>query len=489
MLPILNPLFGQMWFPHEQLECVKNLAKSRQANCRELALREDSQLALVSWNATEVKGTGPQGPQGPRGLQACWHFGHPQTWTQQHFLGEVETVKIPRQSADAGGGGSGGGSGDGESTESALEPLPIVWLMASPGYEKTLQRLLRSFEEAKEPCEVKVRWVPDMKDTTKEGFILMGKLSPSYRVFYFNYVKFLFLFEALLDALTAKQKVPMVVVMDLDVQVFPNWVTTLRRCLEDDGKGTGAAKPLGADVCFLQQAAFGDRRLQQANSGVLVFGGEKGGATGNRAGKDRQHLLRFASFLHALVQRLQAQELLCHLLPFSEPVAFEQLHMNYILNHIRHTVEAFEDGADGNSVEAMRWGIYSPLVAYAGMFLTHAVLTDTVHHATASNVRLKQKLRFLDAAKDFKEDLTHYCPSYRNSYSYSGDSPYSAQQQKQQGVLVRDLSGFQGPLPEFCFYFTGHDPHFGPLLPHHKLFAGFSEEDNEVVLNHLITRL
>ena len=162
---------------------------------------------------------------------------------------------------------------------------------------------------------------------------------------------------------------------------------------------------------------------------------------------------------------------MAQLLPSSEPVAFEQLHLNYVLNFIRKHVER-ERGERGererNRLRVVRWGIYSPLVAYAGMFLTHAILTDTVHHATASNVNLKEKLRFLEAAKVMSEDFRELCP-----VNFEG----------------KILPAFAGPLSEFCFYFTAKDPHFGPLLPHHKLFQGFSEEDNGKVLEHLISRL
>ena len=368
-------------------------------------------------------------------FRACWHFGYVQSWMQDHFR-DSKVINFPRT---------------GQLTEQLglgredVEDVPVLWLMASASYTSTLSRLLASLEAAGEPCLVHVHWVPDMKDTRKEGFILMGEASPSLKIFYFNYAKFLFLFEALLEAVTvtdtSTSKGAMMVVMDLDVQVFPGWTDTLRRCLEpkeakeEEEEGAAAVGTAGADVCFLQQAAFGDRRLQQVNSGVLVFGGQEGQEALSR-------LSRVGSFLHALVARLQAQEVLARLLPDAEPVNFEQLQMNYILKHIRQHVE------DGGR-KVVRWGIYSPLVAYAGMFLTHAILTDTVHHATASNVHLKSKIRFMDASKLLVQDLKTFCP-----LSPSG----------QQLVL--------GPLEEFCFYFTGKDPHFGPLLPHYKLFAG-----------------
>ena len=90
--------------------------------------------------------------------------------------------------------------------------------MASPKYAQTMQRLLSTFHRAKEPLRVSVRWVPDFKDTTREGFQLTGDAPQGRRVYAFNYLKLLFLFEAYLDGVQAKDG--MVVVMDLDVQVY-----------------------------------------------------------------------------------------------------------------------------------------------------------------------------------------------------------------------------------------------------------------------------
>ena len=241
------------------------------------------------------------------------------------------------------------------------------------------------------------------------------------------------------------------------------WTQTLQRCLA----GPGAEGAEGAELCFLQQAAFGDRRLQQANSGVVVFGGR------------RSSVASAVAFFQALAARLQAQEVVARLLPHHDAVAFEQLLMNYVLNDIRkwkekEKEERQKEGEWENELERLedstprlvRWGIYNPLVAYAGMFLTHAVLTNTVHHATASNVDLKQKLRLMDSAQLFVADLRSFCP---------GPLP--------DGRLPAEL-----PLPAFCYYFTGVDPHFGPLLDHFRVHGGFSEQDNMVVIDHLQRR-
>lgn len=73
--------------------------------------------------------------------------------------------------------------------------------------------------------------------------------------------------------------------------------------------------------------------------------------------------------------------------------------------------------------------------------------------------------RYEDGAELFVADLREFCPL--------------------------DPSGFLeiiGPLLEFCYYFIGVDPHFGPLLDHYRVHKGFSETDNLVVLDHLQTR-
>ena len=102
------------------------------------------------------------------------------------------------------------------------------------------------------------------------------------------------------------------------------------------------------------------------------------------------------AFYHALGARLQGQEILVRLLPSLDAVAFEQLLLNYMLQQIRGLVNFTEAEGEMSNLTTVRWGIYSPLVAYAGMFLTAAVLTDTVHHATASNADLRSKLRLMD---------------------------------------------------------------------------------------------
>ena len=61
--------------------------------------------------------------------------------------------------------------------------------MASPKYIKTMDRLLSTFRRAGEPVRVTVRWVPDFKDTTREGFHVTGRISQNQGFYAFNYRK------------------------------------------------------------------------------------------------------------------------------------------------------------------------------------------------------------------------------------------------------------------------------------------------------------
>lgn len=70
-----------------------------------------------------------------------------------------------------------------------------------------------------------------------------------------------------------------------------------------------------------------------------------------------------------------------------------------------------------------------------------------------------------DAAEQFSSDLREWCP-----------------------VHPGGVPEIVGPLLEFCYLFTGVDPHFGPLLEHYRLRRGFSSTDNLAVIDHLQSR-
>ena len=85
------------------------------------------------------------------------------------------------------------------------------------------------------------------------------------------------------------------------------------------------------------------------------------------------------------------------------------------------------------------------------------------HFSTACS--LMKLSRYEDGAELFVADLREFCPLDPS------------------GILE-----ITGPLLEFCYYFIGVDPHFGPLLDHYRVHRGFSETDNLVVLDHLEKR-
>ena len=172
---------------------------------------------------------------------SCWNFGYEQTWMHHNFVRRDDfTIGAFNDDVTA--------ECDGEHVQITPEcqtkrrkqwlhektPLkkrkavPHIWLMASPKYDFAMQRLLSTFRRAKEPLRVSIRWVPDFKDTTREGFQLTGVAPQGRKVFAFNYLKLLFLFESYLDAVQSQDE--MVAVMDLDVQVYlgmqwEQWVT------------------------------------------------------------------------------------------------------------------------------------------------------------------------------------------------------------------------------------------------------------------------
>ena len=167
---------------------------------------------------------------------SCWNFGYEQTWMQHNFLGredfeihaETDTSCKPTHATHATQAqcqeDQEGGDGARQMRRAPRAPhapraprAPHIWLMASPKYTETMQRLISTFQRAQEPVRVSVRWVPDFKDTKRRGFQLTGKAPQARRVYAFNYLKLLFLFEAYLDGVQSEDD--MVVVMDLDVQV------------------------------------------------------------------------------------------------------------------------------------------------------------------------------------------------------------------------------------------------------------------------------
>ncbi|CAE8672215.1 unnamed protein product [Polarella glacialis] len=392
--------------------------------------------------------------------QRNWAVGYQQAWRQEHLPSDLPQVQDLGPPPPPG------------------EPRTHLWLMASRSYQKAYELLKDSLQAAGESVRVFVRWAPDMKVIAEGGFQLNQDLPEGVHVACFNYRKYLLIFEALLVAsLETRKKQPMVVVMDLDVQVFPGWTRNLRRCVFGDDSNNNnnndsdsnnyknntnynndnsninynnnfnynnhnKETARAADACFLQQPAFGVSRLQLANSGIEVFRGGSSGA---------------GSLLHASVLRLQGMQLLIDLLPEVTWIEFEQLSLNMILHRIQQE----------RTSRSMRWGVYSPMLAHVGMFVQSSLLTTTVHHATSSTANLADKLRILPAVRQLISDVREYCS-----------------EMDAHGALVA-----QAPMPGFCFLYNPEDPHFGPLLEHFRVYRDYDEEDNKEVMERLLNVL
>ncbi|CAK9064920.1 Protein DD3-3 [Durusdinium trenchii] len=369
--------------------------------------------------------------------RSCWHFGY-QTWMQHSFVGrddfDLGVAENVTSAAKDCVGESKMEECQGSTDSRKVKRVPHLWLMASPNYVGTMEKLLSTFRRAEEPLRVSVRWVTEIKDTSQHGFSLAGAEVWSSKVYGWNYWRLLILFEAYLDAVQSQDH--MVMVMDLDFQVRSGWTQTLEKCLD------------ATDICFLQQGGFGNQ-WQQANGGLWVF----------------KPTAAVGAFYHTFVARMQTLEILVRLLPSTEPpgpMPFEQLMLNYIL-YVQ--VPRFIGFTSESQLGTLKWGIYNPLTASCGMFFQCAVLGSTVHHATGSFAVLKNKLRFMDAAELFVSDLREFCPLHPSG----------------QPQII-------GPLPAFCFLYVAVDPHFGPLLDSYNVYGGFSAEKSMEVTEHLKTR-
>eukprot|EP00930_Biecheleria_cincta_P028018 TRINITY_DN19561_c0_g1_i1.p1 TRINITY_DN19561_c0_g1~~TRINITY_DN19561_c0_g1_i1.p1 ORF type:complete len:457 (-),score=75.36 TRINITY_DN19561_c0_g1_i1:88-1458(-) len=127
-----------------------------------------------------------------------------------------------------------------------------VWLLASQNYIAYLDWMLQMLAGVGEPVGVHVRWAPDLRDVTKTGWDI------ARQAFVFNSRKLALVGEALLWAATSPTSSANrpVIVLDLDVVIFPGWAHALRSCTRD------------ADVCFVQQPTH---PFELANGGVVVL--------------------------------------------------------------------------------------------------------------------------------------------------------------------------------------------------------------------------
>eukprot|EP00929_Paragymnodinium_shiwhaense_P058438 TRINITY_DN29260_c0_g1_i2.p1 TRINITY_DN29260_c0_g1~~TRINITY_DN29260_c0_g1_i2.p1 ORF type:complete len:603 (-),score=119.86 TRINITY_DN29260_c0_g1_i2:124-1932(-) len=242
--------------------------------------------------------------------------------------------------------------------------IPDVWLLASPSYRPLLDRLQRSLALGGHPVRVHLRWYMDLRDASASGWGFTGNMLG------FGYGKVALTFEALLWAelqISRGESSPLVIIMDLDVQVFPGWADTIRSCVVAGGP-LGADDLEAADMCFLQQPPH---PFDIVNGGLLVMRGGSPAAI---------------SLMHAMLARYQSLELFPRLFP-EDPADYlnDQPSINGVLLRTKRADEQL----------ALRWAVYNPAVAFTGLRTFVSPLSVTLQHATGST-NLQGKLEGMD---------------------------------------------------------------------------------------------
>jgi len=228
-----------------------------------------------------------------------------------------------------------------------------VWALASPNYAPYLSRFIAAFHEVGDHVRLHLHWVPQLRDALRSGF------QESFNYARLALHKALALFDALLwAALRPRDQSLAMVLMDLDVHVFPGWLGALEACTSR------------AHACLLQQPGHAARAAEPVNSGLLVL---------------RRGSPQAATLPHALLARVQSTEIVEYL--SAEGREHDQGIINAILRHV----------ADERGSRSLRWGIYRPQLAYVGMYESGNTLSLRMHHATSSSARMPDKLRILTA--------------------------------------------------------------------------------------------
>ena len=329
-------------------------------------------------------------------ISSCWAVGFEQRRMNDHLLHklpEVYDINLHDQGGE----------------------VPNLWVLASPAFHHMLQEFLSTLQHAGDPVRVCIQWMHDVKDASKKGFQALEGAR------YVDYVaqKLMLQIESELVAHFAAPRQQAVIYSDLDVIVFRGWVETMLECV---------AGPQAADVCFTQRGGFGTNKQQLVNAGVYAA------RAGNGASSAR---------LLAEVARFQNQDLVGEVLWSNQQI------LNFVLRDVKHAV------ATSKATKPLRWGIYSPVVAFSGFAVASTVLSIRLHHVTGSVVSSKEKLRMMDAAVLLREDLEELCPPY----------------------TVHGHISFIGPLNAYCYQLLAIDPHFQSALQPFKVLRGFGSED------------
>lgn len=323
-------------------------------------------------------------------------------------------------------------------------PHAEVWLLASQSYQRLLSMARASLAAAGGSFCVHLRWFRNIRDTSSNNWdVGFDSLAYSYR-------KLLLTAEALLLAQNLSPSTQatcmssgMVIIMDLDVQVFQGWQHAMQACLR------------AADVCMPQQPAH---PTEDANGGLLALR-----ARGRPAAQ---------ALLHATLARLQSLEVLLRAgaPPRSqyrnEGLSFvDQPAINAILRQARRF----------RGPRSLRWGIFNPdLFPVVG---TVAALMRPwqllLHHATGP-INLKQKLQCLEQAAKLvtlTRDLCGEPPLLSTPPSLvptAGNATFRARLRHR-----NERVGAMGPHLPICLSLMPSDPHFAPAFEAFRIHHGF----------------
>lgn len=303
-------------------------------------------------------------------------------------------------------------------------PHVEVWLLSSSNYHFLLYYMLYMLKYVGDLVRVHLRWVGDLRQSASVGW-------DKNRQFGFNIRKLMLLAEAQLHAELngcGPREPTVVVVMDLDVVVFPGWTHLLLSCI------AGGAN--AADICFAEQP---EHPHEVANGGVFVW---------------RGHSTAAASLIHATIARHQNLEVFQRILP-EGPTELDQV----IVNKILHAVPRL--AGDHPGARPLRWGIYNPVLARVGP-QPSAPLTLKLQHVTFGT-SLNEKMIYMKRVVMVVEHLRDLCGSMDARCQHNPD-----------GVdCFRSQPEVIGPISSLCLASLEGDPHFGPPNECFKVYAPF----------------
>lgn len=282
-----------------------------------------------------------------------------------------------------------------------------VWVLVSPNYAPHLNQFISALWEAGDHVCLHVQRIPQLRDAHQSGW------HETWNYAFFTQLRVISLFDAMLwAARRPHEPVSSIVVVDLDVQVFPGWVDALHSCTSES---------VGAHVCFMQQPGHALEYIEPINAGLIFLDGRS---------------IQAARLPHAMLARLQGTDIIWHLTG-AAGLEHDQMILNAILARV----------AQEHSHGSLRWGFYNPAVAYVGMQPADTFLSLRIHHATWSAASMPEKLRLIAVQSKLITRFRRYC-----------------------GFTVpQSPVAFDAP----CLYHLHDDPHFGPPSQQVRIYQPF----------------